>query len=402
MRGAGRFTLAGADPTIGTVNESPAPDDDASAGDRTVIRAQPRAPRLERQGWVHQLVVVEGAEPGRRFPLGAEALRVGRKPPSDIVVAEAEVSGRHCEVLVEAGHDSLVVTDLQSTNGTFVDGVRVQGRARLREGGLLQVGRRVLRHDHKPPQEVQASEELDRDLDKAGRYVQSLLPLPLHSGPVLTDWVLVPSARLGGDALGYQALDDHRFATWLIDVAGHGTGAAMHTVSVLNVLRQRALPGVDFARPEQVLARLNAMFQMDQHGGLYFTLWYGVHDRRRRCLDFACAGHHAGYLVDPQRQACKALHTRNLMIGAMPGARFAADQVEVEPGSRLYLFSDGAFDIATRDGRAFGLQDLLGLLLQPDTEGVGEAERLHRAVRGIARPGPFDDDFTVLVTTYEP
>ena len=46
----------------------------------------------------------------------------------------------------------------------------------------------------------------------------------------------------------------------------------MHSVTVLNVLRQRALPNVDFRNPSEVLANLNDMFQMDSHNGLLFTI----------------------------------------------------------------------------------------------------------------------------------
>ncbi len=374
--------------------------DDGSLDDRTIIRTRPRTVRVERQDWVHLLVVVEGLEPGRRFEVGDKPLTVGRKAPCDVLVVEAEVSGRHCELRRKQGSESLIVTDLNSTNGSFVDGLRVAGSTELRHGALLQVGRQVMRHDFMPRHELHASAELDRDLEKASRYVQSLLPAPLREGPILTDWVLQPSARLGGDAFGWQALDEQRLASYLIDVSGHGTGAAMHTVSVLNVLRQKALPDTDFTRPEQVLARLNDMFQMDSHAGLYFTVWYGVYDRATRMLDYGCAGHHAGYLVDKASGAMQALHTRNLMIGALPGARFKVDRVAVKPNDRLYLFSDGVFEIVTLEGTQWGLSDFLPLILLPDMPELGEAERLHRHVRRVARPGPFDDDFTILVTTF--
>src|SRR5437762_952768 len=82
-------------------------------------------------------------------------------------------------------------------------------------------------------------------LEKASRYIQSLLPAPLAEGPIRSDWVLVPCARLGGDAFGYKFLDERFFAIYLIDVSGHGTGAAMHAVSIINVLRQGALRDTD-------------------------------------------------------------------------------------------------------------------------------------------------------------
>ena len=111
----------------------------------------------------------------------------------------------------------------------------------------------------------------------AGNYVLSLLPPPLSTGTVRADWRFVPSAQLGGDAFGYFWLDPETFVFYLFDVAGHGVGSAMHSATVMNVLRQRALPQVDFADPASVLSSLNHRFQMDGHAGLFFTMWYGVY-----------------------------------------------------------------------------------------------------------------------------
>ena len=113
--------------------------------------------------------------------------------------------------------------------------------------------------------------------------------------------MFLPSARLGGDAFGYQQLDSQTFVIYLLDVSGHGVGAAMHSVSVLNVLRQRAIPQTDFKDPVQVITNLNAMFQMDRHDDQYFTMWYGVYDALDRTLTYASAGHHPAYLVAPDR-----------------------------------------------------------------------------------------------------
>jgi serine phosphatase RsbU (regulator of sigma subunit) len=80
--------------------------------------------------------------------------------------------------------------------------------------------------------------------------VHSLIPAPLTEGPIRTEWILLPSARLGGDVFGYHQLDARTFAIFLLDVSGHGTGAAMHAVSVTNILQQ-AVPGARHARSRE-------------------------------------------------------------------------------------------------------------------------------------------------------
>ena len=374
------------------------PDDDT----RTVFvtTARRSTASVARTDWVHHLVVQQGHEPGRRIEVGTTPVRMGRRPICEVVINDDEVSGVHCQVHCEAGSEDLTVTDLHSTNGTYVDGHRVSGSARLASHGVLQLGRQVMRHEFQAPREAEIAAELDRDLDKASAYLRSLLPPPIRLGPVRTEWIVLPSARLGGDALGHFQVDEERFAGYLIDVSGHGIGAAVHAASVANVLRQRALPGVDLADPVQVLTRLNEMFPMEDHGGLFFTMWYGVYGLRTRQLHFASAGHHPAYLVPADRKAAQPLQTRNPMIGAVPGHVFTGGCVAVPAASCLHVFSDGVFEIETVEGRSWRLADFVPLLSEPAQPGVTEPERLLAAVRQRARPAPPDDDISLLTVTF--
>ena len=358
-----------------------------------------RAP-LSRATWVHYLVFPSGPDAGRRLRLNGLPLRIGRRSPCELVFSDPLVSSLHCEVSAQIGEDAAWVTDLGSTNGTFVDGKRITGRKQMHHGAELQVGQQMLRHELHPPGVAERSEMLQRDLEQASRYLVSLLPRPIQHGPVRTEWVFEPSESVGGDAFGYFAIDDDRFAGFLIDVSGHGVAAAVHTSSVLNVIRQRALPGVDFGQPSAVLERLNEMFDMESHGGLFFTFWYGVYSRSEQRLCYASAGHHPAYLVNEARTAMEVLRTRNPMIGALSGARFASAQAAVTTNSMLYIFSDGVFEIDTEDGRTLSLADFTPLLLEAEEEGVTEPERLRRRVRESARAGPLADDFSIVTVKF--
>ena len=159
----------------------------------------------------------------------------------------------------------------------------------------------------------------------------------------------------------------------------------MHSVAVINLLRQRALPNTDMTDPAQVLATLNAMFPMEDNAGMYFTMWYGVFDTVSRRLDFASGGHHPAYLVEKARREAVPLKTRNGLIGALPVPACRADHTSVPPGTSLYLFSDGVFEIVTIDGLQWGLQDFLPHLLAAPVAGLSEPQRLYREV-GPDRP----------------
>jgi len=344
------------------------------------------------------LVVLENGEPVARHAVGPARLTVGRDPARDIVLDDEKVSRLHLQAVLVG--EEVVVQDLGSSNGTFMDGGRITGPTVLPAGHWVQVGSRLIKHERRSQREVDREAELQRDLEKARAYVQSILPPPVRTGDVRVDWFHCPSAALGGDAFGYGPLDRDHLVAYLVDVSGHGVEAAMHSVSVLNLMRQKALVGVDFRQPAQVLEGLNATFQMEEHGGLFFTVWYGVYSRPERLLRYGCAGHHPGILF-ALGSGLQRLQTRGPMIGAVPGQHYRSAEARVPPGSMLYLFSDGAFEITTPEGRQLGMEEFLPLLGGEGAGTTGEAEGIYRAVRARARSGPLADDFSVLAISFD-
>jgi sigma-B regulation protein RsbU (phosphoserine phosphatase) len=371
--------------------------DDATGTDSTLYMSAAAALALVVDAPAHYLVFTE-AGAARRVQLGPGGLSVGRAAPSELVITHSDISRRHCRF--DLDDDYVVVTDLGSTNGTWVADERIAAPARLRNGARLRLGSFEVKYERRSPREVDAADELERDLARANDYVQAILPPPLTCGPVQADWFFLPCATLGGDAFGYQALDCDTFAGYVLDVSGHGVGSAMHSVTVANVLRQRALPGVDFRDPGQVCRGLNAMFQMEHHNGLFLTLWYWSYDVPTRRLRFCSAGHHPAFLAPPERGTPQPLWVRHPAIGMLPDPVYSTQEVAAPPGSMLYLFSDGAFEIVTREGGQWGLEDFLPLLRQPPLPGMGEPQRLYTAVRAAAREGALDDDFSALVVTF--
>jgi serine phosphatase RsbU (regulator of sigma subunit) len=344
------------------------------------------------------LVVVEGDEAGRFIPLDESERAIGRTEPCEIVIPDKEISRRHCTVRMVRG--ALVVTDLGSTNGTYLNGQRIAGTVTVPLDAPLQIGRTVVKYERRSRREVQAAEELNRDLAKARRYVESLLPAPMRGGAITAEWCYQPSTQLGGDIFGYHALDARHFAVYLLDVTGHGVEACMLAVAAMNVLRQRALTDADYRRPGDIAARLNAMFSMEQHNFNFFTLWYGVFDTERRVIDYCSAGHHPAYLLSVDRRNLVPMRTPNTPIGIDADAQFVAASAPIAAGETLYLFSDGVFEVVTAAGSRWELDDFLRLVPGSPVSGMSEPDRLHHLVRRAARPGPLDDDFSLLTVTF--
>jgi serine phosphatase RsbU (regulator of sigma subunit) len=340
---------------------------------------------------------VDGLEQGRTIILQENGSTLGRSPPADIVLNDSEVSRSHCRFKVVNG--TLRMADLNSTNGTFLDGIRVTGEVPVPVGAILRMGRQTLKHELRTEKEILQRDEFDREIKRADAYVQALLPQPVAEGPIEAEWVFQPCSKLGGDAFGYGPINENEFLVYMIDVCGHGAGAAMHSVAIMNLLRKRAVPGANMAEPTEILAAFNAMFPMDDHAGMYFTMWYGVYNSTNRELRFATAGHHPAFLIS-SGEGPVPLRTRGGVVGADPGTIYRVDAATVPSGASLYLFSDGVFEIVTKDGVEWGLNNFLPLLPGRPTQGQTESASIFGQVRGLARAVELDDDFSLMILRF--
>ena len=243
---------------------------------------------------------------------------------------------------------------------------------------------------------VASQEALAHDVDEAARYVQSLLPRPLADGPIRADWRFIPSAALGGDTFGYHRLDDEHFAFYLVDVVGHGVGAALLSVSVLNAIRSQSLPDCDFRDPGQVLGALNDRFEMSQQAEKYFTAWYGVYHDPSRTLRYGGGGHPPVLLMADGAAEATMLEATGPMVGAFEGLSFEAAEHRLDGPARLYLFSDGVFEIARADGSMWPFREFVALMSRPPEPGLDDLDRLIAHCRDLSGREQFQDDFSIV------
>ena len=237
---------------------------------------------------------------------------------------------------------------------------------------------------------------LANDLATAADYVRSLLPPPQERGGVRADWRFIPSADLGGDAFGYHDLDANHFAVYLLDVCGHGVGAALLSVSALNAIRSEALPHTDFHDPGAVLAALNKAFPMERQNDMFFTIWYGVFHRGTRMLRWAGGGHPPALLVAAGASAPQRLDSDGPLIGAVDGLEFESNETEIPPGGRVFVYSDGAFEISRPDGSMWPFEEFVTALTTPSEGAESPIDALVSRVRSVAQRDDFHDDFSMV------
>ncbi len=267
-------------------------------------------------------------------------------------------------------------------------------RARVRAGLRL----------YHATEEIQRQKRLiEQELSQASEYVRSLLPAPL-TGNISIQSSFLPSTQLGGDSFDYFWLDGDRLALYLLDVSGHGVGSALLSVSVLNLMRTRSLRHsqtsqdiTNFYHPSEVLTDLNNTFQMTVHNEMYFTIWYGVYDKRTHQLVYASGGHPPAVLISNEEiPKIKLLKTAGLPIGMMPDVTYQEQVCEIDTDSRLYLFSDGVYEISQEDDSIWGFNSLIDTFIRIPSDRQSRIDYILTCVKEAANNKPFEDDLSLL------
>ena len=236
------------------------------------------------------------------------------------------------------------------------------------------------------------------ELSGAARYVTSILPGDLES-PMPVTSRYIPSDELGGDSFDYRWIDDDHFMAYLIDVSGHGIAPAMFSVSVHNLLRSGTLDDATLREPGQVLNELNRLFQMDQQAGNYFTIWYGVYQPSTRTLRYAGAGHPPAIVLTADGQDPIQLPSNSIPIGVLPDTEFATSQCSLPPDSALLLYSDGAVELAVKQGRHWTVDDFVDLSARTALAPHWTLDELVDELRKRSEGGQFVDDCTLVRVT---
>ena len=303
-----------------------------------------------------------------------------------VVLSSREEAATKAEAFARGANDYLV---------KLPDPVEIIARIRHHSEGFLARIQRDSAYIALEENEAHLREELS----KAAAYVQSLLPEPMNDR-VQTDWRFIPSVSLGGDAFGYHWLDDHRLALFLLDVCGHGVGPALLSITAMNVISKKSLPNIDFGDPGAVLSELNNRFQMDDHQGMFFTIWYGVYDEQKKSLDWSGGGHPPALLMNKGSDSPLLLESDGPMVGAVKDLQFDTHTCDVDPGSRLVLYSDGIYEIKKPDNTLWTLEEFVELVASQPSHDVSSVDAIIGSVKAVSGQNLFEDDCSVVEFTF--
>jgi sigma-B regulation protein RsbU (phosphoserine phosphatase) len=163
------------------------------------------------------------------------------------------------------------------------------------------------------------------------------------------------------------------------------------------------LPHTNFADPAEVLGSLNRHFQMENQNNMYFTIWYGVWTLATRELKFACAGAPPALLLPPGADAQPSeLGTPDMIVGVDLDYTYENRSVTVTPGSRLFLFSDGVYEVRKASGKMLAFREFTEHLTDRARSLEGSTvQAMLREIQGLSGADHFDDDFSLLEVKFE-
>jgi len=208
----------------------------------------------------------------------------------------------------------------------------------------------------------ESKEAMELGLRLAARVQQALLPpTEVAVGDLRIAHVFHPCDELAGDGVGIVTLPGDRIGLYLLDVSGHGVGAALLSFT-LNHLLSPAVEGALLTEndgagpvvvpPTHVAERLNRQFPMHRTRQ-YFTCVYGVIDPASGRFQYVICGHPAPLLL-PTGGPPVAVAGAGLPIGMIEEAEFRGESLTLQPGERLYFYTDGAVEAVNADDDEFG------------------------------------------------
>ena len=277
--------------------------------------------------------------------------------------------------------------------------------ARLRESDQrliadLKRKNKELAQAYRDLQEAQVAlvekERLERELELAREIQRRLLP---KAFPQLAGFDCAaasrPARQVGGDFYDVIPLSSERVGLVMADVSGKGMPAALFMALTRSLMRAEAQRS---ASPKEALLQVNNLLLEISRTELFVTVLYGVLDLSARTFRYARAGHERALYHSPCRGESRFLEGEGMFLGMVEPVVLDELCLDLLPGDRIVLFSDGITDANSPDGQLFGRRQLVAAILESsESTAQGLSDEVFRRVAAFQAGSEQFDDMALLV-----
>jgi sigma-B regulation protein RsbU (phosphoserine phosphatase) len=332
--------------------------------------------------------------------LGEEGIR------PEMSVADLELRSVVCVPLVRLGTGSLqetLATSLNDTVGVLYMDSR-QSAADLSAGNreilqTLALEASTILENARLLEEEREKQRLEEELNVARAIQRDLLPSQLPSeGWFRAAGSSIPSRQVGGDYFDVRQIAPDAFACVIADVSGKGVSAALLAALLQGAFLLASEGPIEI---ENLMCRVNRFLNERAKGEKYATVFYCT-IRQSGELRWSNAGHPKPYLVR-RDAALLTLESTGLPLGMLDIAAYESKSMQLQPGDKVVLFSDGVSEAESEEGEFFdakGLKETLRALASTDCTELNS--KLVEAVEDFSEGAEIGDDITTLVLEYLP
>ena len=245
-------------------------------------------------------------------------------------------------------------------------------------------------------------ERVDSDISLARKIQLGMLPQKyqlLEEKDEFDIGVLMrPAREVGGDFYDFFMIDDDHLALIIADVSDKGIGAAFFMAMSKTLIKARAKMGGSAA---EIIQYVDELIQEKNPQGMFVTVWFGIVDLESGIVNVCNAGHDYPAIMQGGEDYKIEKMPHGPAVGFLPGMQHTEYEMKLNPGDRIFLYTDGVNEAKRTDGARFGIERMLRLLnSNKETDNDTLVLRMKLAVDNFAGEEPQFDDMTMLSFTY--
>ena len=247
---------------------------------------------------------------------------------------------------------------------------------------------------------AEAAARIDKELEYAKQIQLSALPANFPSDEDFGIYAqMIAAKEVGGDFYDFYRLSDSTMAVLVADVSGKGIPAAMFMMTAKTIIKDLAESGMAV---NDIFTRANEKLCENNESGMFVTAWMGILDLRTGSLQFANAGHNPP-LIRRADGSFEYLKTRaGFVLAGMEGVRYRAGELTLNPGDRLFLYTDGVPEATNGSNQLYGEERLLEFMNNNSSvEASALLPSLKDSIDAFVGDAPQFDDITMLMLDYK-